>query len=207
MFGHRKESGFEFVVVGLGNPGPTYASTRHNAGFFAADYILSRKPASEKKKFNSFYYELNVGGHRGFLQKPQTFMNNSGEAVKALCSFYRIPPEKVIVMHDDITLPPGGFKLRRGGSDGGHNGISSIEQHLGTPDFMRIKIGIGGKINKEQPLHEFVLGSIPAADKENMNGMMEELYQAVLLLMQGEEQLALSRYNTRKKPPVPPEAE
>ncbi len=198
MFGQKKET-FEFLVVGLGNPGQTYANTRHNAGFIAADYILQKHPAPEKAKFNSLFYELNLEGHRGFLQKPLTFMNNSGEAVGALCSFYRIPPQKVIVMHDDITLPPGSFKLRRGGSDGGHNGITSIEQHLKTPDFLRVKIGIGGKLHKEQPLYEFVLGTIPEADRKAISEVLEDLYRAIILLAQGNENMAMSRYNAKKK--------
>lgn len=188
-------SGRDFLVAGLGNPGDKYAATRHNAGFCAADYIARREGLSYRSRFGSLYADFAVGGRRGFLQKPQTFMNASGSAVAQLARYYRIEPGRIIIMHDDITLPPGRFKIKSGGSDGGHNGLSSVISSLGSWDFIHLKIGIGAKEHKEQPLADYVLADMPAADREAFEASLEDIYGAVLMLIKGETEQAKARYN------------
>ncbi len=133
----------EFLIVGLGNPGKNYEFTRHNAGFLTLDHIASELDTEiTNLKNNALVADVVIDGHRCLLVKPQTFMNNSGTAVRDIAKFYKIPPEKIIVIFDDISLPCGKLRIRRKGTDGGHNGIKSIIYHLNSDLFPRIKIGI-----------------------------------------------------------------
>lgn len=186
-----------FLIVGLGNPGDQYRNTRHNAGFLAADYIAQKQGVKFKKKFQSEFTEVKFGDKKCFLQKPQTFMNNSGFAVRDACNFYRIPVKNVIVMHDDITLEPGRFKLKTGGSDGGHNGLSSIITNLGSWDFQHIKLGIGAKTIKEMPLYDYVLQTLSDADKNAIEGLFEDIYGCIGMIVSGELEKAKAEYNHR----------
>lgn len=148
-----------YLAVGLGNPGAAYAETRHNVGFMAADEIVSRyKFSGFKEKFNALVAEGRIGGHKVLLLKPQTFMNLSGEAVIKAAMFYKILPSKILVIHDDIDLALGQLKAKCGGGSGGHNGLKSIDALI-TPDYNRIRVGVGRPVVKNGPeVVDFVLG-------------------------------------------------
>ncbi|MBR5922704.1 MAG: aminoacyl-tRNA hydrolase [Clostridia bacterium] len=165
MFFRSRTGGFDYLIVGLGNPGLTYENTRHNAGYMAVDAFLKKNGIVLKKhKFESLYGDAAVSGGRLLIQKPETFMNNSGRAVAAISKFYKIPAERIIVLFDDISLPVGNIRIRRKGSAGGHNGIKDIIELLGTEDIMRIKIGVGERPNPDYDLKDWVLGKIPESD-------------------------------------------
>jgi len=186
-----------FLIVGLGNPGDQYRNTRHNAGFLVADFIAQKQNIRYKKKFQSEFAEVKFGNKKCYLQKPVTFMNNSGLAVRDACNFYRIPVKNVIVMHDDITLDPGRFKLKTGGSDGGHNGLTSIITNLGDWDFQHLKLGIGAKANKEQPLADYVLQSFSPDAKKALEGLFEEIYNCIEMIVTVDLEKAKAQFNHR----------
>lgn len=148
------------LFVGLGNPGAQYAMHRHNIGFMALDVIKDMHdfPAS-RKKFQGHYTEGNLGSCKTGLLKPETFMNNSGQAVAAAAKFYKIPADKIVVFHDELDLPPGRVKIKKSGGTAGHNGLKSIAAHLGTQDFWRVRLGIGHPGDKSKVsgyvLHDF----------------------------------------------------
>lgn len=194
MFNFKKPQ-YEYLIAGLGNPGPSYANTRHNAGFLVLQYLAEKESVSFRSRWESQYGEVTLGGARCLLQMPQTFMNKSGEAVGALCRFYKIPPERVIVIHDDITLAPGKIKIKTGGSCGGHNGLADIENHLGSQNYTHIKVGIGAKPHPEMPLADFVLGIIPPADRKLIDEKLPDIVAALTLLCAGETEKAKSQYN------------
>lgn len=187
----------EFIVCGLGNPGKEYHLTRHNMGFLAMDVISQKCGVGDLKqlKFKSLTAQVTLGGHRVLLMKPQTFMNNSGEAVSEAASFYKIPPEKIIVISDDVAQAPGRMRIRKSGSDGGQKGLRSIITHLGTDEFPRIRIGVGEKPNREYPMADWVLGKIPESDREAMFKIFECVYDAVLLLLNDQFDDAMGKYN------------
>lgn len=185
MFFRKKESlsaagSPEFMIVGLGNPGKEYEYTRHNAGFLTLDRISVEQNADIKKlKFKALIGDTVIGGHRCLLVKPQTFMNNSGEAVREISAFYKIPPEKIVVIFDDISLPCGKLRIRRKGSDGGHNGIKSIIYHLNSDNFPRIKLGIGEKPHPDYNLADWVLSTF---GKDEMDELMKAIQKATEVL-------------------------
>ena len=159
------------IVVGLGNPGAQYLHTRHNAGFLAIDYICKKYGATvNKSAHKGLVGEANVAGKRVLLVKPQTFMNLSGECVRAVLDFYKISPDNLIIIYDDISLPVGRLRVRRDGSAGGHNGIKSILEHLGTKTFPRIKVGVGEKPHPDYDLASWVLSEFSAEDLKNLEG-------------------------------------
>ena len=144
MLFDNKSAAVEWLVAGLGNPGQKYANTRHNMGFLTMDLLAEREGVKlNKVKFKSAYNMINLAGAKCLVMKPQTYMNLSGEAVGEAARFYKIPPERVLIIYDDVSLPVGKLRVRPTGSAGGHNGIKSIIAHLGTQDFPRIKIGTG----------------------------------------------------------------
>ena len=148
-----------YIIAGLGNPGRQYDMTRHNIGFEVIDFMASQYNIKVNKlKFKSLYGEAKIGDERVFLVKPQTFMNLSGEAVREFSAFYKIEPEHIIIINDDISLPAGKIRIRRKGSDGGHNGLKSIIFQLNTDEFVRIKMGVGAPANKDYDLAGYVLG-------------------------------------------------
>ncbi|MBQ7907310.1 MAG: aminoacyl-tRNA hydrolase [Clostridia bacterium] len=154
------------IIVGLGNPESKYNATRHNAGFMAIDYLCQERGLKcDRLKFKALIGEGKIGGRRVLLMKPQTYMNLSGEAVSEAVSFYKIPPENVIVLSDDISLDVGRLRIRKGGSAGGHNGLKSINQHLGTESYPRIKLGVGQK-PKEYDQVAWVLGKMMPEDEK-----------------------------------------
>lgn len=187
----------EFLIVGLGNPGPKYELTRHNAGFLCVDLLAQQLGTKiDRIKFKSIIADVSVEGHRCILMKPQTFMNNSGEAVRDAAHFYKIPPEHVIILFDDISLPPGKLRIRRKGSDGGHNGIKSILCLLGNDQFPRVKIGVGAKPHPDYDLADWVLSSFKTDELSLMKSAMEKACEAVRLIAQGETDRAMNLYNS-----------
>ncbi len=185
-----------YMVAGLGNPGDKYLKTRHNAGFMALDVIGEKHNFKiNKLKFKSLCGEAVIGGVRVLFLKPQTFMNNSGEAVKEAASFYKIPPENIIVVFDDISLDPGKIRIRKKGSDGGHNGIKSIIYYLGSDKFPRIKIGVGAKPHPEYDLADWVLGEIPSELRETFTGALISASEALELVLKGDADSAMAKFN------------
>lgn len=186
----------EFLIVGLGNPGRKYEFTRHNAGFMCLDLLsMNENVRINRLRFKSLLGEACLGGHRCLLLKPQTFMNNSGEAVRDAASFYKIPPEKIIVVFDDISLPCGKLRIRRKGSDGGHNGIKSIISHLNSDAFPRVKLGIGSKPNPEWELMDWVLSAFTKDDLALLREAADKACEAVKLLVSGETEKAMELFN------------
>ena len=184
------------IVVGLGNPGTEYAKTRHNAGFLAIDHIARRCGVSvDRLKYNALVSEAVIGGKRVLLMKPQTFMNSSGEAIGAAANFYKIPPENVIVLHDEISFAPGKMRIRRKGSAGGHNGLKSIIAHLASEEFPRVKIGVGKKPTPEYDLADWVLGKLPKDDSDKIDARLGDIYAAAELIARGDIDGAMQKYS------------
>jgi len=189
-----------FIIVGLGNPGKEYENTRHNAGFNSLDvlagkYNISIREAEHKALVGKGYIE----GQKVILVKPQTYMNNSGEAVREITDYYKVDPEsELIVLYDDISLPVGTLRIRDKGSAGGHNGIKSLIQHLGTQVFLRIKVGVGDKI-PEMDLVNHVLGHFNKDDAEVMKESFTKAAQATVMMLGGDIEKAMNIYNTKPK--------
>ncbi len=185
-----------FIIAGLGNPGARYASTRHNAGFMAIDYAAEKLGVKiDRAKFHSLVGEADIEGVRVLLMKPETYMNNSGTAIAEAASFYKIPPERVLVLHDEISFDPGIIRIRRKGSAGGHNGLKSIIEHLGSEDFPRVKIGVGKKPRPDYDLADWVLGRMPKEAEELLTARLGDVYSASLLIVGGKIDDAMQRYS------------
>lgn len=163
------EGSITHIIVGLGNPGKEYAETRHNVGFRFLDALSEKQGVRiDRAKFHALISDTVIAGHRVLLMKPQTFMNSSGLSVREAADFYKIAPENILVVYDDITLVPGRIRVRKKGSDGGHNGIKSIIMHLGSDAFPRVRIGIGAKPHKDYDLADWVLGIPPLEAREKI---------------------------------------
>lgn len=187
----------EFLIVGLGNPGKQYELTRHNAGFLFADLLADKSNVKINKiQFKAVTAVVELGGHRCLLMKPQTFMNNSGEAVRQAASFYKIPPERIIVVFDDISLPCGKLRIRRKGSAGGHNGIKSIIYHLNSDNFPRIKLGVGEKPHPDYELADWVLSNFKKDEIPMLRDAAENACSAAELMVNGDTDKAMSNYNS-----------
>lgn len=186
----------EYIVVGLGNPGKDYERTRHNAGFMAIDYISGRCDARiDRAKFSALVGEASIAEKRVLLMKPQTFMNSSGEAVSAAAKFYKIAPENIIVISDDISLDVGRVRVRRSGSHGGQNGLRSIEQHLGSREYQRIKIGIGAKPHPDYDLASWVLSSFDSKDMEKISACHGRVFDGLCRMLRGDTEGAMQICN------------
>ena len=184
------------IVVGLGNPGAKYEKTRHNAGFVAIDHIAAKLGVKlDRVKFHALVCECELGGKRVLLMKPETFMNNSGVAIGEAAKFYKIPPERVIVLHDEISFDAGLFRIRRKGSAGGHNGLKSIIEHLASDGFPRIKIGVGQKPSPDYDLVDWVLGKFPKEAEAAISARLDDIHSATELMVRGEIDLAMNRYS------------
>ena len=184
------------IIAGLGNPGSQYEKTRHNAGFLAIDFIASEKGVKiDRAKFKSLVAETNIGGARVLLMKPQTFMNNSGQAIAEAASFYKIPAENVIILHDEISFDPGIFRIRRKGSAGGHNGLKSIIECLGSDAFPRVKIGVGKKPSPDYDLVDFVLGKFPAEAEKLIASRFSDIRASAELIIGGKIDEAMNKYS------------
>lgn len=194
--GERSSLKPQFIIAGLGNPGLTYENTRHNAGFMAVDRILKDTQTSGfKLKFKSKCTTAMISGKSCLILKPETFMNNAGEAVEAAMSFYKIPAQNVIVLFDDISLDVGKIRIRRKGSSGGHNGIKSIIDLTGTEDFPRVKIGVGKKPRPDYDLAKWVLSKFSQSESEALSSALDSAAQSVKLILSGKTDEAMNKYN------------
>lgn len=187
----------QYIIAGLGNPGLTYENTRHNAGFMTIDKLLENTPHSGfKMKFKSKCATATIGGKSCLILKPETFMNNSGEAIEAAINFYKIPIENVIVAFDDISLDVGKLRIRRKGSHGGHNGIKSIVELCGSENFPRIKIGVGKKPRPDYDLAKWVLSKFSKAEQENLNSALKAAADSIALIVSGKIDEAMNKFNS-----------
>lgn len=184
------------IVAGLGNPGDKYAKTRHNAGFMAVDYIAEQCAVRiDRARFHSLTAEAVIGECRALLMKPETFMNNSGVAIAEAAKFYKIPPERVIVLHDEISFDVGLFRIRRKGSSGGHNGLKSIIEMLGSEDFPRVKIGVGKKPSPDYDLVDWVLGKFSKDDIDKLSSRFVDVCDTAKLILAGKIDEAMAKYS------------
>lgn len=187
----------EYIVVGLGNPGRQYENTRHNAGFIALDKLADKYNCNvSKMKYKALIGDCTIAGKRTLLMKPQTFMNLSGEAVVQAMSFYKIPPENVIVLFDDISLDVGRMRIRRKGSDGGQKGMRSIIELSGSSLFPRVKIGVGEKPNPNWQLADWVLSRFTAAEREALDKVTDNACGAVEYIIAGNIDKAMADFNS-----------
>lgn len=188
---------FDYLIVGLGNPGRQYETTRHNAGFICLDMLAKEYGVKVNKlKFKSLMGEGRIGGKRCLLLKPQTYMNLSGEAVRDASEFYKIPPERIIVIFDDISLDPGKLRIRRKGSAGTHNGMKNIIYHLKSDMIPRIKIGVGDRPNPEYDLADWVLSHFSKKEAEEIKKAAENAIGAVEFMVKEQIDKAMSDYNS-----------
>ncbi len=190
-------STYDYLIVGLGNPGKKYEITRHNAGFLCIENMENELNFQAKKlKFHALIGDTRIAGKKVLCMKPQTMMNNSGTAVQECASFYKISPENIIVIFDDISLEPGELRIRRKGSAGGHNGIKSIIAHLGSENFPRIKLGVGKKPHPDYDLADWVLSNFPKNDIPLMHNSMNNALKALEYMVKGDIDGAMSRFNS-----------
>lgn len=195
LFG-KKSGAYDYIIAGLGNPGAKYEMTRHNAGFLAIDMLAMKQNKEIKRlKFHALTCDAEIEGKKCLLMKPQTFMNNSGEAIGETAKFYKIPPQNIIVLSDDISLDVGKIRIRRKGSAGGHNGLKSIIAHLGSEDFPRVKIGVGKKPNAYMDLADWVLGRFPKELEPQLKEALENADGAISLIVQDKFDRAMNLYN------------
>lgn len=194
LFGNAS-SAVEWLVVGLGNPGQKYANTRHNMGFLAVDLLAEEAGVQlNKVKFKSAYNILRFAGARCLVMKPQTYMNLSGEAVREAAQFYKIPPERVLVIYDDVSLPVGKLRVRPSGSAGGHNGIKNIIAHLGTQDFPRVKIGTGAP-GEGGDMIDWVIGVPSQAERKVLVESFQRAIEAAECIIEHGCQKAMNDFN------------
>lgn len=197
MFGKKTFGGsVEYLIVGLGNPDRKYENTRHNCGWMALDYLAEKLSCRVNKiKFKSFVGEAEVGGKKALLMKPTTYMNNSGQAVVEAMGFYKIKPENVIVIFDDISLDVGKMRIRQKGSDGGQKGMRSIIYLSGSDAFPRIKIGIGAKPNPNWDLADWVLSKFSDEERKALASVFDNVCESVELMAQGKIDRAMNLFN------------
>ncbi len=187
-----------FLVVGLGNPGKEYEWTRHNAGFLTLDRIAEKAGVtSYQAKFKALVADAALSGVHVLLMKPQTYMNLSGEAVREAAQFYHLTPQQILVISDDVAQDVGALRVRRKGSDGGHNGLKSITQCIGSADFPRIRVGVGK--NQYPDLADWVLGQMPKDLRKTWCDAFEHASCAAELIVQGKIDLAMNQYNQSVK--------
>ena len=190
-----RQSGYTWLVVGLGNPGARYESTRHNMGFLALDRLAEReKLRFNKLRFKAWTAEWKLGEDKVLVMKPQTYMNLSGEAVREAAQFYKVPADHVLVIYDDVSLPVGKIRVRPTGSAGGHNGIKNIISHLGTQDFPRIKIGTGAP-GEGGDMIDWVIGVPSQAERKVLLESFEKAIQAAECVIEYGCQKAMNDYN------------
>lgn len=192
----NRNSGIQWLVVFLGNPGPKYANTRHNAGFLAADALAKDKGMGVNRlRFHALTGKCDLAGESVLLMKPQTYMNNSGQAVGEAARFYKIPADHILVVSDDISMPCGKLRIRTKGSAGGHNGLKSIISHLGTDGFPRIKIGVGAPVSGGQEQIDWVLGVPKNQDWEDFSDACRRAAAAVEEYIRSGPEKAMGKYN------------
>lgn len=191
-----------WLVVGLGNPGPEYAGTRHNIGFMAVDALAERWKASAfSKKFQGEIADVTVQSQRALLLKPLTFMNRSGGSVQAASAFYKIPPERILVMHDELDLPVGKLRIKQGGGANGHNGLKDIDRVIG-PDYWRLRLGIGHPGDKAQ-VHGHVLNDFSKEEKVQVARQLEVLSEHFALFFTASPSKLANKIAQVLHPPLP----
>ena len=200
MFGFRKKSNsaspVDFIIAGLGNPGKEYQSTRHNSGYIAIDYICEKLGVKANKiKFKSLTCDCRIDNKRCLILKPTTYMNLSGAAIKEAMDFYKLGPENLLVIFDDISLDTGKIRIRRKGSDGGQRGVKNIIYLLNSDTFPRIKIGIGPKPHEEYDLKDFVLSKFTGDDAEKIKKILPDVFESVKYIINGDIDKAMNMYN------------
>ncbi len=187
----------EYLIVGLGNPGLQYERTRHNAGFIVLDCMAKRLNTEiNKYKFKAKLAEIEISGKRCLVMKPETYMNNSGQAVVEAMNFYKLDADHLIVIYDDISLEPGTMRIRRKGSDGGHNGIKRIMQLTGEDKFPRSKVGVGNKPPPKFDLADWVLSRFKDDEMEKINEVSEKAGDSLELIVKGEIDTAMNKFNS-----------
>ena len=196
MLFQRDSGGAAWLIVGLGNPGEKYENTRHNVGFQVIDELAERqgKPV-QRLKFKALTGLLTIGGEKALVMKPVTYMNLSGEAVRPAADFYKLPPERILVISDDVALAAGRLRIRAKGSAGGHNGLKSIIQHLGTDQFPRVKIGVGEKPHPDYDMADWVLSKFTGEDLKTITAAVERAAKAVECLIAEGPDKAMNRFN------------
>ena len=196
MFFHRSGGGVSWLLVGLGNPGAKYASTRHNMGFLALDGLADREGFRfNKLRFRAWTAQWKVGDQQVLVMKPQTYMNLSGESVGEAARFYKIPADHVLVISDDVSLPAGKLRIRAGGSAGGHNGLKNIIQHLGTDAFPRIKVGVGMPEHPDHEMIDWVIGKPTGQEAKTLRETLDRAAEAALYLVENGIDRAMNRFN------------
>ena len=189
-------SSVSWLIVGLGNPGSQYDRTRHNAGFLALDRLAEQLGAKVNRvRFRAMTAQATIGGEKVLLMKPQTFMNASGLSVQPAAAFYKIPPERILVLFDDISLPPGKVRIRAEGSAGGHNGLKSIISALGSQAFPRVKIGVGEKPHPDYDLKDWVLSKPSAQESKLIDSALDHAVSAVEVILKEGCAAAASKFN------------
>ena len=192
----KQKPTYDFIIAGLGNPGLQYEKTRHNVGFMAVDLLAENEKFSfNKNKYDALLGEWKLNDKRILVIKPQTFMNCSGNAVSKIVNFYKIPTDRVIVLHDDISLDVGKIRMRRKGSDGGQRGMRDIIELLGTDNIMRIKIGVGAKPHPDYDLKDWVLGKFPESQKEDLKKALDKSVSALKEIILKGIDSAMNKYN------------
>ncbi len=196
FFNKTKFPGVSWLVVGLGNLGDQYERTRHNVGFDALDALADHLDVPvQRLKFKALTNTVDVGGQKVLLMKPTTFMNLSGEAVGPAAAFYKVPPDHIIILSDEVALPPGALRVRKGGSAGGHNGLKSVIAHLHTDQFPRIRIGVGQKPHPDYDMADWVLGKPQGEDRKAVDAAIQRATQAVVCYITEGPDRAMSKFN------------
>jgi PTH1 family peptidyl-tRNA hydrolase len=191
-----KSSGCDYIIVGLGNPGSKYWNTRHNVGYAALDALAEQLHTKvDRVKFQGLLGQGTIDGHKVVLLKPTTYMNLSGQSVQAAARFYKVPPEHILVLSDDISLEPGRLRVRKSGSAGGHNGLKSIISCIGSQEFPRIKIGVGAKPHPDYDLADWVLGTFPLTEREAMDQVYQRAAEAAVTLITKGPEAAANNFN------------
>ncbi len=196
MFFSKRPGPVEWLVVGLGNPGPKYDWTRHNMGFLVIDALADRLDVPvQRLRFRALTNTAVLGGRSVLLMKPTTYMNLSGESVGEAARFYKIPPDHVLVISDDVALAQGRLRIRRSGSAGGHNGLKNIIAHLGTDAFPRVRVGVGDKPHPDSDMADWVLAKCTGQDRKDLEAAIDRAADAVTCLLERGVDAAMSGYN------------
>ncbi len=192
----KKPSGVSWLLVFLGNPGAKFNGSRHNVGFMTADVLEKRLNVRiERLRFKAMTAQAELGGQKVLLMKPQTYMNLSGESVRPAAAFYKIPPERVLLVSDDVTLPTGKLRIRTSGSAGGHNGLKSIIACLGSDAFPRVKIGVGAPPNKEYDMADWVLSGFHGQDAKTIDEAVSRAADAIECILSEGAERAMNKFN------------
>ncbi len=196
MLFSKSSGGPGWLLVCLGNPGDKYENTRHNAGWSVADEVAERQASPiQRLKFKALTNLLTISGEKVLVMKPVTYMNLSGEAVRPAADFYKVPPDHILVVSDDVALAPGKLRIRRSGSAGGHNGLKSIIQHLGTDQFPRLRVGVGEKPHPDYDLADWVLGKPQGEDKKAFDAAVKRAADAIECIIRDGVDKAMSKFN------------